>query len=306
MYTILLYYKYIHLENPEKIRVWQRELCEKLGLKGRIIIASEGINGTVEGLTENTEKYIEAMKAKEEFADIKYKKSLGDGKSFPKLSIKVRKEIVTLGRPDIFPKPGETGAKYLSADELHGWFEKKEKDFVILDMRNNYELETGKFEKTVALPVRNFREIPDRKEDLELLKKKTVVAVCTGGVRCEKGTAYLKKELGFENIYQLHDGIVTYMEKYPQGYFKGSLYVFDNRQTMRTEGMPVEIIARCVFCNNPSENYINCTITRCSRQFIACEGCIKIEKGRRKEAICRNHHFANLFSKIKLWCSMKV
>jgi len=285
MHTVLLYYKYIKIENSEKVTLWQKSLCQKLDLKGRIIIAPEGINGTVEGTNKNIEIYIKETRTLKEFEDISFKISESNGNSFPKLSVKTRKEIVTLGKTDIFPTPGKTGASYISADELHQWFEEDKKDFVILDMRNNYEFKAGRFDKSLVLPVRYFRDIPKHREELEKLKGKTVVAVCTGGVRCEKGTAYLKSELGFQDIYQLHEGIVTYMDKYPKGYFHGSLYVFDQRITMRTKGMPKEILSTCEKCSISSERFVNCTKRGCRKQFIICENCLD-KKDEMISAVC--------------------
>lgn len=284
MYQILLYYKYIQLKDPAQITLWQKDLCTRLGLTGRIIIAREGINGTVEGTIENINKYIEETCTCAEFADINFKKSEGTGNSFPKLSVKHRKEIVTLGRPDLFPVPSQTGADYLSADELHNWYENKKDDFVILDMRNDYELKVGKFDGSLELPVGNFREIPSYSSELQKLKQKTVVAVCTGGVRCEKGTAYLKQELGFEKVYQLHDGIVDYMNKYPEGHFKGALYVFDGRMTVKNSST---IIGSCDLCNATSEKYINCSKKGCHKHFIVCNGCLE-KAGGVEKVLCNN------------------
>ena len=230
-HQILLYYKYVQLAEPEKILFWQRELCQRLNLKGRIIISREGINGTVEGITENTEIYIKEILSHKTFSSIDFKKSQGTGDAFPKLSIRIRNEIVTLGMPDTFPVAGKNGGKYISAGELHEWYENKE-DFVVLDLRNIYECFLGKFDQSVSLPIRYFREIPKYSEELKYLKGKKVVAVCTGGVRCEKGTAYLKEKVGIENIYQLHNGIDSYIKKFPKGRFRGDLYVFDGRGIM--------------------------------------------------------------------------
>ncbi len=281
MHKILLYYKYVELKDPQKITGRQKALCEKLDLKGRIIIAKEGINGTVEGTEENVEKYIDETKKIPELSDIKFKISEGNGNSFKKLSVKTRNEIVTLGKPDLFPKAGETGGDYLSPDELHTWLEDKKDDFVILDMRNDYEVALGKFKDSKDLEVRHFRDIGTQKEKLENFKKeignKKVVAVCTGGIRCEKGTAFLKEEMGFKSIYQLHDGIVTYMEKFPQGYFEGALYVFDKRVRMRVPGMNEKVIGKCEYCDSPSETLINCAKSECRKHFIICSHCL--EKG---------------------------
>ncbi len=289
MYLIILYYKYIYIENPEAITALQRELCIRLDLTGRIIIAHEGINGTLEGTADNIEKYIKETKKIKEFSDINFKKSEGQGRSFPKLSVKLRKEIVTLGRPNIFPIPSETGADYMNAEDLHMLLEKKKDEVVVLDMRNEYELKVGKFDSSIALPVQNFREIPAHARELEKYKNKTVVAVCTGGVRCEKGTAYLKQELGFEHIYQLHDGIVTYMTKYPRGHFKGALYVFDGRVTMRTDGMPVEVIGKCELCGSASEKFVNCSLAKCHKHFIVCLTCLE-KSGGEKKIVCDKEH----------------
>ncbi len=288
MHSILLYYKYIPLEHPEKITGLQKVLCQKLNLKGRIIIAKEGINGTVEGLDHDITTYMEETRKIPEFADIQFKISKGTGTAFPRLSVKTRNEIVTLGRPELFPRPGETGAAYLSPDELHSWFQNKEKDFVIFDMRNDYEFEAGRFDNSVVMPVRYFRDIPQHVREIEKMKHKTVVAVCTGGVRCEKGTAYLKKELGFKDVYQLHEGIVTYMNKYPQGHFKGSLYVFDNRMTMRSEGMPEVILGKCEGCAEACEQFVNCSLSTCRKQSIFCNECLE-KMGGKDKCICREH-----------------
>jgi UPF0176 protein len=120
------------------------------------------------------------------------------------------------------------------------------------------------------------------------MKDKKVVAVCTGGVRCEKGTAYLKRELGFKDVYQLHEGIVTYMNKYPQGHFKGSLYVFDNRMTMRSEGMPEEILGKCEACGTACEQFVNCSLSKCRKQSIFCNLCIE-KSGGREKCVCKEH-----------------
>lgn len=275
-HQILLYYKYTPIEDPKALRDSQRALCEQLGLKGRIIVAEEGINGTVEGTVENTEKYIEAMKQDDRFADMNWKKSPGPGSSFPKLSVKVRSEIVSLGLGQEDIKPWEGTGKYLEADELKQWFEneKNGEDFVIIDMRNDYEYKSGHFKDSVLPPLKNFRDLPKILPELEKYKDKKVLPVCTGGVRCEKASAFLMKN-GFKNVYQLHNGIVTYMEKYPNKDFLGKLYVFDGRHTM---GFNVDdpdhvVVGKCDVCQKPCDNYADCAYPRCNRHFIACEDC---------------------------------
>lgn len=255
----------------------QRKLCEDLGLKGRIIIAPEGINGTVEGLTKNTEKYIEKMSKDKRFTDINWKKSKGTGNAFPKLSVKVRSEIVSLHLGDMDFDPNKVTGKYLTAEELHEWFESG-KEFYIVDMRNDYEYLSGRFEESILPGLENFRDLKKELPRLEHLKNKTVLTVCTGGVRCEKASGFLMMS-GFKDVYQLQNGIVTYMEKYPNEHFKGKLYVFDGRVTMGfgLSDSKHEIVGQCEKCLKPSENYINCATVGCHRHFIMCEKCL--EKG---------------------------
>jgi len=276
MHQILLYYKYTNIENPEELLASQRELCERLNLKGRIIIAHEGINGTVEGLIEDTEKYVAEMQKDPRFVDIHFKRSEGDGNAFPKLSIKVRDEIVSAHLGDEDVNPAEVTGYHMSADELHDLINSKE-EFYIIDMRNDYEHKVGAFEGSILPKMSNFRDLPEAIKDFENLKDKKVVTVCTGGVRCEKASGYLISK-GFQDVSQLYGGIVTYMEKYPNKDFKGKLYVFDNRVVMgfETDSPEHEIISKCDKCGKISDNYVDCAYKHCKghRHFICCEDCI--------------------------------
>lgn len=273
MFEILLYYKYTPITDPETFLGEQRVLCEKLGLKGRIIIAKEGLNGTVEGTKENTQKYIDAMRADPRFADMNFKRSVGTGSAFPRLSVKLRNEIVSLHLGEEDFSPVETTGKYVSAETLHEWIHTG-KEFYIVDMRNDYEHKIGYFKNSILPPLKNFRDLPAVLPTLEHLKNKTVVTVCTGGVRCEKASGFLVKH-GFTDVYQLENGIVTYMEKYPEEDFLGQLYVFDGRITMAFNSPDKEhqIVGRCEKCNTPSERYVNCSLKSCNAHFICCEKC---------------------------------
>ena len=299
MNTIILFYNYVRIDDPEKLAADQQALCTKLGLKGRTIIAHEGINATLEGKTENIEKYLAVFLADPRFANTHIKKSAGttDMTAFPKLSIKVRNEIVSLSLPKAQDfSPRETTGKYLSAEEFHDWMNKKaagkispEDDFEIVDMRNDYEHKVGHFKGSVLPPLENFRDLPKALPTLEPLKKKKVVTVCTGGVRCEKASGYLVKN-GFEDVYQLQGGIVTYMEKFEQEKgenFLGSLYVFDKRVTMAfADAKNRPIISSCEFCGVPSENYINCRDNSCHRHFIICAKCQSDHGVEHETALC--------------------
>jgi UPF0176 protein len=271
-YKVILFYKFIKLRNPEKFRDEQKKLCLELGINGRMLVGGEGINGTFEGPLSAIRKYKKILKSKKQFADIVFKESEGNGKAFTNLKIKVRKEIVTLGAGEFNIKK-ET-AKTVTAGELEKMY-KKDEDFVVLDLRNDYEVEAGYFDKTIDPKLKNFRDLPGKLKELEYLKNKKVVSVCTGGIRCEKATCLLKRE-GFKNIYQLKDGIHTYMQKYPGKHFKGTLFVFDNR--MKTDVVEIdekEVVGRCVYCNKKSEQFYNNDTVTPSRKVICCKSCAK-------------------------------
>jgi len=275
MHRIILFYKYIKIDDPEGLKMAQIALLRDLNMKGRMIIAEEGVNGTFEGTVEATNKYMEVMKNDPRFSDIHWKISDGtdDGTAFPKLSVKVRSEIVSLHLHENDFDPNKITGTHLKPEKLRSWYEEG-KEFYIVDMRNDYELKSGKFENTVFPGMENFRDLREKINEISDLKDKTVLTVCTGGVRCEKASGFLKKE-GFKDVYQLDGGIVSYMEKYPGKDFKGSLYVFDKRLTMNFGNN--EVIGICELCGDKSENYVNCSNLNCHKHFIACKDCYTTE-----------------------------
>jgi UPF0176 protein len=271
-FEVLLYYKYVNLESPKRIMREQKKLCEELKLKGRIIVSTEGINGTLEGKRKNTQKYIDEMGEIPEFFDISYKRSTGTGKAFPKLSVKIRPELVSAYMPEL--NPNDVTGKYISSEELHDWYLNK-KEFYLVDMRNDYEYESGHFKGTIFSDFSNFRDLPKIVEKLKDMKDKTIVTVCTGGVRCEKASGFLV-ENGFSDVYQLKDGIQTYMENYPNEHFLGKLYVFDNRLTfgVNIDSPDHVVVGVCRHCKGASDHYVNCELNTCHRHYISCENCI--------------------------------
>lgn len=289
-FQVLLFYKYTNIENPIKLRDDQRRLCEELNLKGRIILAGEGINGTLEGTIKNTEKYIEELRKDSRFKDISFKKSTGTGNAFPKLSIKVRPEIVAARLVDV--NPNEITGRYITSEELHEWFESG-KEFYTVDMRNDYEYLSGYFKGSLFSGLHNFYDLPSVLPQLENLKDKTIVTVCTGGVRCEKASGFLLLN-GFKDVYQLKDGIQTYMEKYPNTYFKGKLYVFDNRLTVgfNTYDPSHEIVGKCFHCAKPCDSYVNCEYDICHYHYICCKNCTDKKTGL---AFCKDGCRENYF-----------
>lgn len=272
MGKILLFYKYVDIENPEAIMAWQRELCESLGLKGRILLATEGINGTVGGSLEATEQYKQAMLGHELFKDVDFKESSGGAEYFPKLQIKVKKEIVCL-RLDTKEVSYKDAGTHLTPSQAHKLIESKPEDLVILDGRNNYESRVGTFEDAIKPDINNFRNFPEYiDKNLEQFKDKQVLMYCTGGIRCERASAYLKLKGVAKEVYQIQGGIHRYTEEFPDGYFRGKNYVFDARVTVKITD---EILAQCQVCKITYDEYTNCINAECNKQIIVCSDCIK-------------------------------
>jgi UPF0176 protein len=235
---IILFYTFTPVSEPEVLRLWQKVLCEKLHLKGRIIISKHGINGTLGGHIDDVKAYVKEVKTYSPFKNITFKWSDGTGEDFPKLSVKVRDEIVSFGAADEL-KVDEHGVvgggKHLKPEEVHKLVEERGKDVVFFDGRNAYEAKVGKFKNAV---VPNTATTKDFLKELESdkyndFKDKPVVTYCTGGIRCEVLSSLMKNR-GFTEVYQMDGGIVKYGEKYADdGLWEGSLYVFDNRMVTK-------------------------------------------------------------------------
>ncbi len=271
MGKILLYYKYVTVEDPEAIVAWQKEFCNALKLKGRIIVATEGINGTVGGSLEATTAYREALDNHPLFHNIDFKESDGGAEDFPRLRVVVRDEIVTLG---IAPAElgVQDGGKHLTPKEVHELLQNKPSDLVVLDGRNKYEANIGKFNDAIVPPIKAFSEFPRYiDQNIAQFKDKKVLMYCTGGVRCERATAYLKTK-GVQEVYQIDGGIHRYVEQYPDGFFRGKNYVFDDRLALEANK---DVLGQCDFCKTPSDAYTNCVNMSCNKKVLACIACLK-------------------------------
>jgi len=271
-FEVIIFYKYTPVADPEGFVVWVRDLCAKVGINGRILIAKEGVNGTVEGTREQLDVFESALQGSKfgDFSDLWFKSSVGTGCSFRKLKVKAREYILNIGLEERDIDPNKITGQHIDADELHEMFLNDE-DFTIIDMRNDYEFQVGRFDKSVDPGMRNFRDLKDVVSGMEELKTKKVVTVCTYGVRCEKASGFLL-ENGFQNVSQLNGGIGTYMKKYPGQNFKGSLYVFDERMTEQfVENY--EVVGECVACGEKSERFGNCGNHFCHKQLIICTKC---------------------------------
>ncbi len=271
---ILLYYKYITLQDPTGIMHWQRELCTTLGLTGRIVLATEGINGTVYGSIEATNAYIAAMNEHEFFSGIDFKDSMVNGTNeyFPGLQIKVKNEITNLGL-DIHKVSTADGGKHLSPEAFHQAIAQANENTIILDGRNQYEAAVGAFKDAIVPPIDHFRDFPTYiDQNLNLFKDKEVLMYCTGGIRCERASAYLKLKGVAKEVYQLEGGIHRYAEQFPDGFFRGKNYVFDGRITVPVNN---DILGHCALCTTSCDEFTNCLNAKCNKHFIGCPNCVE-------------------------------
>jgi UPF0176 protein len=274
---IILFYKFTPVTDPEMLRLWQRAVCEKHGLNGRIIISEHGINGTLGGDIKNLKAYIKDAKAYAPFKDIVFKWSDGSGRHFPKLSVKVRDEIVSFkaGSELKVDNNGVVGGgKHLKPEQVHELVKERGDEVVFFDGRNAYEAKVGKFKNAVVPDTRTTKDFikeldSDKYNDI---KDKPVVTYCTGGIRCEILSSLMKNR-GFTEVYQMDGGIVKYGEKYgDDGLWEGSLYVFDDRMGMKFSDKAKDI-GECTRCGAVTSNFENCALKSCNNLIVLCEAC---------------------------------
>ncbi len=270
---VLLFYKYVPIKKPALFSKKHLTDCKKIGLYGRILVAEEGINGSVAGTKEQTEEYKKILSSNSLFSDIIFKEDLAISIPFKKMIIKVKKEIVNFGQEVDLSYTGKnlTPKEFLELYEKRG--EEIGKDVIILDARNEYESRVGKFKGAITPDIKTFREFPKIVNELKDKKDKKIVMYCTGGIRCEKASAYLRQQ-GFEDVSQLRGGILTFGKSFPNTIWEGKCFVFDKRltSTMNTEEKP---LTSCEICKIPCDLYKNCAEVNCDK---FCTVCIECEK----------------------------
>ena len=269
-YRVLLYYHYVDVEDPETFAAEHLRFCKDLGLKGRILVATEGINGTVSGDYEQTERYMEYMKAHPLFKDMVFKIDEADSHAFKKMFVRPRPELVNLSLDkDIDPR-NQTG-EYLSPEEFYEQMQRE--DTVVLDVRNIYEYDVGHFRGAIKPEVETFRDTPEWvRNNRHLFEGKKILTYCTGGIRCEKFSGWLKEE-GFDNVAQLHGGVATYSkDPVAKGQlWDGQMYVFDERLTVPINQVEHVVFGKDHYDGTPCERYINCANPECNAQILASE-----------------------------------
>jgi UPF0176 protein len=272
-YRILLYYKFVTVIDHEALAQEHLAYCKKLGIKGRILIAPEGINGTLSGTVEQTEAYMAMMRQMPLFKDMIYKIDESEQHAFKKLFVRPKKELVTF-RLEEDVNPNELTGTHLKPKDF---YEKlQHEDVIVLDGRNHYEYDIGHFRGAIRPEVETTKEFPEWiRNNLQEFKDKPILTYCTGGIRCEKLSGFLLQE-GFKEVYQLDGGIVSYgKDEDVQGrLFDGKCYVFDERISVPINRTDEDIVVgKCYHCGTSEDRYINCANDACHLKHICCEAC---------------------------------
>ncbi len=284
---ILLYYAFTPLADPEAVRLWQRDLAESLGLRGRILISKHGLNGTLGGELRALKRYVRKTRDYPAFKHIDFKWSEGTGfdasgasADFPKLSVKVREEIVSFGAPGelAVDESGVVGGgTKLSPDALHELVAERGDDVVFFDGRNALEAAIGRFRGAIVPDVESTRDFVAELDSgrYDELKGRPVVTYCTGGIRCEVLSSLMVSR-GFGEVYQLDGGIVRYGERFgDDGLWQGSLYVFDGRRSVDFSDHAA-VIGTCTVCGDATNRTADCTDASCRTQLVVCDRCADI------------------------------
>lgn len=277
MKKVILFYKFVPVSDPAMTMRWQRELCTRLELKGRIIISPHGINGTLGGDLKSLRMYKSEMNKSVLFKGIVYKWSQADDVPFPKLSIKVKPELVAFDAPGeikVSDKGVVGGGKHLKPEQVHELVEERGDEVVFFDGRNAYEAQVGRFKDAVVTDAKTSRDFVKELESgkYDDIKDKPIVTYCTGGIRCE-ALSVMMKNRGFNDVYQIDGGIVKYGEKYgDEGLWEGSLYIFDGRMEHNFSDKP-KVIGECVLCSGKTSNFENCADMSCNRLVLICKDC---------------------------------
>lgn len=278
---VLLYYCYCDVEDPHWVCAWQTALCQHLHLTGKIRIATEGINGTVGGSKVATRLYVEVMLScplfKDYLCEEDFKSSKGGAHCFPELRVGVFEEIVPMGI-----SPSQVSYKnpgiHLSPGEFHKEIEKflsqanqEQGDTILLDCRNFYESKIGRFQGCLAPDIRKFSYFPSYVDkNLDIFRQKRVLMYCTGGIRCERGSAYLRAKGVCKEVFQLKGGIHKYLEEFPDGFYKGKLFVFDERFALAYNS---SVVSECSYCGAPWDQYKLCSTPQCRQLVLTCSAC---------------------------------
>jgi UPF0176 protein len=285
VHKIVLFYAFTPLQDPQAVRLWQHALAERWHLTGRVIVSEHGINATLGGTVEDLKQYVRTTRTYPGFAGVDVKWSDGTGEDFPRLSVKVRPELVTFGLGDelrVDEHGVVGGGTRLTPQGLHDLVDERGDDVVLLDGRNAFEAAIGRFRGAVVPDVATTRDFVAEVDSgrYDELRGRPVVTYCTGGVRCEVLSAVLRSR-GFEEVYQLDGGVVRYGEEFgADGLWEGSLYVFDRRMQVDL-GPGTTPLGCCTACGGATGRYDNCADPGCRTLRLFCERCADVGRAGR-------------------------
>lgn len=247
MFTVAALYKFVHIDDCPHLQESLKEKCKFFGIIGTLLIATEGINGTVAGDPKALNNFLDFLKSDIRFADIEIKFSTADERPFYRLKIRIKNEIVTMGVEGVSPM--RTVGEYVDPQDWNRLIH--DPDVVLIDTRNDYESVVGSFEGAIHPNTRNFREFPEWLEKQEVQKSKKIAMFCTGGIRCEKATSYMKDQ-GYEHVYHLKGGILRYLEEIPEkeSLWDGACFVFDQRVGVE-HALKESSLGLCYACGFP-------------------------------------------------------
>jgi UPF0176 protein len=268
-YKVISFYKYVTIDDPAGLAEEHLKWCLANEVKGKVYLAKEGINGSVFGNEEITDKYKIHLKQYPVFSDIWFKEIFTETVAFAKMHVRVKSEIVNSG---LLSTKLENTAPKLTPEQLLEFYENK-KDFIIVDARNWYESKIGKFKNAITPQITHFREWPEVVDSLKEYKDKTIVTYCTGGIRCEKASAYMREQ-GFKDVYQIDGGILNYIQQFPDTYWEGGMFVFDDRRVFEPNTKEeLKYTSNCHFCGKPTSYHINCHNLDCDKIIVCCHEC---------------------------------
>ncbi len=272
--SVTSFYRFQRLneEQVQSLKTNLERIAEETGLRGLCLLGPEGINATLSGTGFDLE-HIKSL-ITEAFAttEIEFKDSEAAKHPFHFFRIKIKDEIVTLGKPGFAPEKAKNN--HLSPEEWHQAL--KDPDVLVLDTRNDYEVDIGKFKNAVDFRTKEFREFPEALKKANLNKETKVLMYCTGGIRCEKAILEMNEQ-GFRNVHQLEGGILNYLEKFPEQAFEGECFVFDYRVAVDQHLQPTAQFKLCPHCGQPADRPIACQ--KCGTETSICKSCVETSLG---------------------------
>lgn len=295
-YSVLLYCYYTPVADPELLRAQQEAFCKVHRLKGRIVVATEGLNGTISGLHADCEAYMDYVLSDARFAKMEFKIHGHDRHAFAALHVRVKREIVHAGLPDIQPyeaaaeeqrktSPATPPGIPVRPAELAKALQ--DPNVVLLDVRSSHEHRVGRFKGSITLDIDNFRDLPGKLHELLPYKDKKIIVLCTGDIKSTKASAYLKSQ-GFPHVYRLAGGVVQYGLDTDGSLFEGLCYVFDNRLTVPINKVNPTVVDKCFHCKTPCERLVNCANAACNHHISLCLPCARQMEGACSPA-CQKH-----------------